>query len=280
MSATNPFDTSDAPSLEHLNELFPELTFKHLIGVGNMGAVYIANQDKLDREIAVKILPSGKYGGEEFNTNFSEEAKKLAKLNHDGLVRFIDFGKKEGMLFLMMEYAKGELLLNILKRGVFDQIQTAYYGIQICDALAHAHEKGVIHKAIRSRNIVVAPNNLIKVIDFWMESFQAEYSGARDMEDMRYAPPEMLESSVAADHRSDIYSVGVLMMKCLLNMFPSEYAQTGVTYQNVMGNLYPIIYKCIRTSPENRYQDVSILREDLEKFLSDLGYNPDPYAAQ
>ena len=262
----SPFETTQAPSFNELNELLPGFVFFHLIGVGKMGAVYVAKQESLDRNVAVKILPRRYFRDAEFVENFRTEAKALARLNHNRLVQIYDFGVVDELLFIVMEYVEGDLLHNLLEKGTFSAYDTALVARDICQGLKYAHGKGITHGAVRARNAILGPKGGVKLIDFWMYSFKDDLNGGRDISDMRYAAPEFV-SRRNIDQRSDIYSLGVLILKCVTGLFPREFAELAEEYQPMLGDLYRVVYNCIRSNPDNRYQTVGEIEREINRYL-------------
>ena len=136
------------------------------LGAGGMGVVYRAHDEKLDRDVALKVLPAGALAEESARRRFQQEAQALSQLNHPNVCTIHEIGESEGQTFIAMEYVKGRRLSEVVE-GQGLAIETlARYGTQIADALAHAHQQGVLHRDLKSANIMVTPEGRIKVLDF------------------------------------------------------------------------------------------------------------------
>ncbi|MEM7261387.1 MAG: serine/threonine-protein kinase, partial [Planctomycetota bacterium] len=137
-----------APTVEELAPLFPQLELAGLIGVGGMGAVYRARQPNLNREVALKILPTARAADPSFAERFVREAQSLARLSHPHVVTVHDFGETHDLYYLIMEFIDGVNLRQLMDEGV-ETPQALTIVPQVCDALAFAHQHGVVHRDIK-----------------------------------------------------------------------------------------------------------------------------------
>ena len=177
-----------------------------------------------------------------------------------------DFGVVDEMLFLITEHIDGQRLDQVLSRGVLPYAQTLEYAKDLASALDHAHGKGVVHRAVKASNILIDERNCVKLIDFSIgKSFGSEAPTNALNEEMHYLSPEAIKGESALDVRSDIYSLGVMLLKCLTGMFPLDYARSGAPLQKYLGDLYPLIFHCIRTAPEQRFSSMSEVLRGLEQ---------------
>ena len=156
----------EAPTLEALSELLPAYDFTAFIAQGGMGAVYKAKQRALDRDVAVKVLPRELGDDPDFRQSFETEAKAMGRLNHPNLIGVYDFGSIDGMLYIVMEYVNGKSLYHSAYNMAVDPEQAAAIVKGICDGLAHAHENGVIHRDIKTANILLNEKIIPKIGDF------------------------------------------------------------------------------------------------------------------
>ena len=157
---------SSAPTVEALAPLFPQLEILELIGQGGMGAVYKARQTKLDRLVAVKILPADWGNDAAFAERFTREARALARLSHSQIVAIHDFGESGGLFYLVMEYVDGCNLRQLLRGGPLQPELALSIVPQICAALQYAHGEGVVHRDIKPENILLDKRGQVKIADF------------------------------------------------------------------------------------------------------------------
>ena len=136
------------------------------LGAGGMGEVYRARDTRLDREVAIKILPQAMAGDKERALRFEREAKLLATLNHPNIAQVYGYEESEDQKFLVLEYVEGETLAARLKRGPLPVDEALEIGRQIAEAVEAAHEKGVIHRDLKPGNVMLRPDGTVKVLDF------------------------------------------------------------------------------------------------------------------
>src|SRR5258707_3491105 len=136
------------------------------LGAGGMGVVYLAHDERLDRDVALKFLPAGRLASDVARNRFRVEALALAKLNHPHIGTIYDFDTQGGVDFLAMEYVPGKTLSDQLAHGPLCEREVLNLGMQIVSALEEAHQRGVVHRDLKPRNIVVTPNRQVKVLDF------------------------------------------------------------------------------------------------------------------
>lgn len=136
------------------------------IGAGGMGEVYRARDIRLDRTVALKVLPQHLSGNAERRQRFEREARIISKLNHPYICVLHDIGHEGGTDFLVMEYLEGESLAERLRRGALPLAEVLRYAIQIVDGLAKAHQHGVVHRDLKPGNIIITGDGLVKVLDF------------------------------------------------------------------------------------------------------------------
>ena len=157
---------SSAPPVADLAPLFPQLEILELIGQGGMGAVYKARQIKLDRLVAIKILPAEWGNDTAFAERFTREARALARLSHSHIVTIHDFGESGGLFYLVMEFVDGCNLRQLLGGGSLQPELALSLVPQICAALQYAHGEGVVHRDIKPENILLDQKGQVKIADF------------------------------------------------------------------------------------------------------------------
>lgn len=269
MNNPMPFERMRAPTLDELNAAFDGYYFSDLIAIGGMGAVYKATQESLDRDVAVKVLPRRYAKNDDFVKAFNAEAKVLAKLNHPNLVKIYDFGVSEGMLYLVMEYIDGENLQSFIQRGLLDSKATAKITYEVAQGLNEAHKKGIVHRDIKPGNILIQPDLGVKVIDFGISKTAGFTKASKNIYGtLGYAAPEVTQQPELIDQRTDIYALGALMCYCSTGYTPDILIKEGIHNKGLLAELYPIVFKAIRTKKENRYANAKELANQLSSFLS------------
>ncbi|MCA9066630.1 MAG: serine/threonine protein kinase, partial [Planctomycetaceae bacterium] len=204
------------PTLEELAPLFPDFQLQGLIGIGGMGCVFRARQTRLDRTVAIKILPRELAADDLFAERFSREARAMARLNHPNIVRVYDYGKTGDVYFLIMEYMDGMNLRELIDVGRIAPAEAFRILEQVCAALDYAHNEGVIHRDIKPENILFTRLGHVALADFGLarlaidSSCEVSLTQTRQaMGTLNYMAPEQWENPRSVDHRADIYAVGV-----------------------------------------------------------------------
>jgi serine/threonine protein kinase len=261
----------EAPGPVELAPHFPQLEILELIGQGGMGAVYKARQVKLDRLVALKILPSEWGKDPAFAERFAREARTLARLNHPHIVAVHDFGESGGLYYLVMEYVDGLNLRQTLEAGRFRPEEALAVVPQVCDALQYAHEEGVVHRDIKPENILLDRRGRVKIADFGLAKLlnrpRAEFTltGSRQvMGTLDYMAPEQRQSSQEIDHRADIYSLGVVFYEMLTGELPLGRFAAPSEKAGVDARLDQVVFRALETDPGRRYQSISEVKTDVE----------------
>jgi hypothetical protein len=258
-----------ALTAEQLAPLFPRLEIGAAIAVGGMGAVYLARQPELDRRVALKILPPELCAETEYLERFRSEARAMAQLNHPNLVGVHDFGETGGYFYFIMEYVEGQNLAELLQNhGGFGPEFTLPVMLHICDGMAYAHGKGVIHLDLKPGNIMLNNEGMVKILDFGLAKLLDPVTGSaeEDMGTPDYAAPERYRKGAAIDHRADIFSMGVVLFEMLVGKVPK--AAGGLASQaseRVDSDVDTIIHRSTRTDQGARYQSAAEFRSDLAK---------------
>jgi predicted Ser/Thr protein kinase len=282
LAATTPIrGTPVTLAVENLAGLFPHLEILDLIGQGGMGAVYSAQQTKLDRLVALKIIRPESADDPAFAERFNREAKTLARLNHPGIVGIYDFGEVvlpgevadptpgaepagSRLYYFVMEYVDGVNLRQLLAEGALPAEQALAIVPQACEALQYAHEEGVVHRDIKPENILLDSKGRVKIADFGLAKL-----AARSAEDFtltathqvmgtpRYMAPEQMEGSRAVDHRADIYSLGVVFYEMLTGQVPAGHFEPPSRHAAVDARLDEIVLRALARDPARRYQQAS-----------------------
>jgi serine/threonine-protein kinase len=255
-----------------------------------MAEVYLAHDEVLDRDVALKVLKDKYVGNEEFVRLFRREARSAARLNHPNIVSVYDQGRSDdGTYYIAMEYVPGGTLKDrILEEGALDPHDAIEFASQIAQALGHAHEHGVIHRDIKSRNILLTQAGHAKVADFGIaRAATATTTGSGShpiLGTPGYISPEQALGEPVGP-QSDLYSLGVVLYEMLTGTLPySGEGPASMVFQHVHSPLrspreaHPDIpeplnaltTKLLAKEPEDRYASAAELSDDLEKVRSSL----------
>jgi serine/threonine protein kinase len=268
------------------------------IGRGGMGIVYLATDKRLDRPVAIKVLNLStleEYVSDvsEIIIRFNREAKAVAKLSHPNIVSIYDIGYENNLHYMVMEFLEGKVLTELKTPGQLDIKQIANIGIQICSALDFAHQRGIIHRDIKTANIILTPGNSAKLMDFGIAQLNTEGHLRLTREgsvlgSMTYISPEQLMNAKNVDARADIYSLGVTLYELLTGRLPFEGNNVATLIMNILkdkpeppskfNNKVPemldqIIEKALEKNLVMRYQTAQEFSEDLTNFLNSFTTN-------
>jgi hypothetical protein len=260
------------PSAAALQPHFPQLEILELLGQGGMGVVYKARQVKLDRLVALKVLPPGvEKGPRDFAERFTREARALARLNHPHIVAVHDFGDVEGLYYLVLELVEGVNLRQALEAGKLEPAQALVIISELCAALQYAHEMGVVHRDIKPENILLDRQGRVKVADFGLAKLvgQAQPPGWRTgsgqaMGTPHYMAPEQWEKPLEVDHRADVYSLGIVFYELLTGELPLGKFAPPSRKAGVDARLDEVVLRAIEKQPEQRYQQMSEMKTAVE----------------
>ncbi len=259
------------PAPAELAPLFPQLEILALIGQGGMGAVYQARQPKLDRMVALKILPPQAGRDPGFAERFTREARALARLSHPNIVGVHEFGAAGEYPYFVMEFVDGVTLRHLLATAQTTPREALAIVPQICDALQFAHDRGVVHRDIKPENILIDKSGAVKIADFGLAKIaggeQPDFSitGAHDVVGTpHYMAPEQVEHPLDVDHRADIYSVGVVFYQMLTGELPIGRFAPPSRKVTIDVRLDEIVLRALEKEPELRYQQASGLKSEVE----------------
>jgi eukaryotic-like serine/threonine-protein kinase len=258
------------------------------LGEGGMGVVYRARDEKLQRDIALKFLGVLPSGSSVTHERVLEEARAISALNHPNICTVYEVGEADGKPYLAMEFVEGRpLSMEILSIGMsLDQVER--YGMQLADALSHAHSRGIIHRDLKAANVIVTPSGRLKVLDFGIsrrieagagdgttrfdKSWESQHTFTGTLP---YIAPEVLKGA-EADERSDIWSLGVLLYEMAAGHRPfrgsTAYELSAAILRERAPGISPplppalegVIDKCLDKDPGQRYQSAGEVRAALE----------------
>jgi len=255
------------------------------LGRGGMGIVYKAQDTALDRIVAYKVLPDMLAENPSALKNFMREAKAAAKLNHPGIVTVFDTGEQDGRYYIAMEYVDGTTLKEILRRrGVISPPGILHVLVQVCEALAYAHENRVVHRDIKSANTMWTRDKKAKIMDFGLAKVVEEVRNHTTVVSgtpYYMSPEQTLGRNI--DHRTDIYSLGVTIFEMATGTVP--FKEGNIPYHHVHtappdvrdirpelpDSLASVVNRCLQKAPGDRYQSA---REILAEVRASLGQAP------
>lgn len=261
---------------------------KELVGQGGMADVYLAYDDILKREVAVKILRSSLTGDPIYITRFHREARAAAALCHRNIVEIYDVGEEDDLYYIVMEYVRGQTLKELInKRGALHYVEAVDIMKQVVSATALAHSMGIVHRDLKPQNILVTDSGIVKIADFGIASIQSLSQVTQTdtiMGSLHYLAPEIARGEKATP-QSDIYALGVVFyellrgdvpfngespvniaLKHMRDEIPSVRAYNPAIPQSVEN----IIIKATAKNTNNRYQCADDMLDDLDTCLERL----------
>ena len=266
-----PGERSAPPPLESVVAAFPQLEIIELIGHGGMGVVYKARQPRLDRFVALKILPHSLAADPAFAERFNREARVLARLNHPNIVTVYDFGQSGGFFYLLMEFVDGVNLRQAMHAGRFSPQQALVIVPKICEALQFAHDEGILHRDIKPENILLDASGRVKIADFGIakligaakENMTLTASGMV-IGTPHYMAPEQIEHPQDVDHRADIYSLGVVFYEMLTGELPLGRFAPPSQKAAVDPRVDDVVLHALEKEREKRYHTAGEVKTGVE----------------
>ncbi len=262
------------------------------LGEGGMGEVYLATDTRLERSVALKVLPTAVAHDPMRMERFSLEAKAASALNHPNVAHIYEIGEDRGIHFLAMEYVEGQALDRRIGGSALPVAELAEIGAQIADALDAAHAKGIVHRDIKPANIIVTPRGAVKVLDFGLAKVAGPLGSELEtqIETRALSAAGMLIGTVVymspeqalgrpVDHRTDLFSLGVVLYQMATGRLPFEGSNPSETIARILTESPPaiarfnydvpeeldrIVRKCLEKDRERRYQSAKDLMLDLK----------------
>lgn len=264
-------------------------TIIEALGSGGMGAVYRASDQRLEREVAIKILSPGVLGDEEARRRFRREALALAKLGGAHIAAIYDADEYDGIDFIVMECVPGQTLAASLRSGPFSVKDATSIALQIAEALEEAHEQGIVHRDLKPANVMITPRHQVKVLDFGIAKLLAPRPDGTDSIETTflagtplYMSPEQAEGR-PVDARTDLWSLGVLYAEVLTGKNPFEASGTIAVLNRIVheaptplhalgSDARPeaerIVDRALQKEPSARYQTAGEMAADLSTLLA------------
>ena len=267
-----------------------------LIGAGGMGEVYRGHDPRLQRDVAIKVLPSSFTADADRLRRFEQEARAVAALNHPNIVSIYDIGDSNGVHYIVSELLEGETLRQRVNLGAMPSRKAIELAVQLANGLAAAHEKGIVHRDLKPENIFLTRNGRLKILDFGLAKLRrpreqaetidgdtAHTTAGQVLGTAGYMSPEQVRGE-NADHRSDIFSFGTILyemltgkrafkrntsaetMTAILNDEPPEFS--SVNMQPIPPALERIARHCMEKQPNQRFQSAHDIAFDLEMLSS------------
>lgn len=261
----------DEPDPTKLPFAFGEYTVIEKIGIGGMGQVFKALHRRMDRIVALKILPEGSVKSPDALARFQQEVRSAAKLTHPNIVTAYDAGEHDGIPFLVMELVEGhDLLQHVQESGPLPIEKAVDYVVQAAKGLEYAHAKGMIHRDIKPANLLLGVDGTVKILDMGLASFRPSEDEAL-AGTVDYLAPEQTGETRQADQRADIYSLGCTLF-FLITGEPLYEGKTVI--QKVLAHreqpipslpsLDTVFQKMVAKKPEDRYQSMTEVIQALQ----------------
>src|SRR5882757_9838323 len=262
------------------------------IGEGGMGVVYRAQDEVLHRDVALKVVSKSAGLDTSARQNLLHEARASSALGHPNICTIYEVGESDGELYIVMELVEGKSLRELCEDLGLPAESVLRYGVQIASALVRAHDKGIIHRDLKTANIVVTPEGLVKVLDFGLakrvggaifdattRSLDTMLDGSSVSGTLPYVAPEILRGE-PGDYRSDLWALGVVLYEAASGRLPFD-GRTGFEISSaimrempkplgppVPPGLWAIIQRCLAKEPLHRYQRAGEVQAALEALLS------------
>jgi len=268
------------------------------IGAGGMGEVYRARDERLERDVAIKVLPAGALADEAARKLFRQEALALAKVNHPNIGAIYEFDTQDGMDFLVMEYIPGVTLAEKLAQGPLPEKEVVGLAAQLAEGLAAAHEQGLVHRDLKPGNLRLLPDGRLKIIDFGLAKLLRPGGGAAPTESfadtqatagtLPYMAPEQLRNE-KVDARADIWAAGTVLYEMTTGQRPFPETRAPQLIASILQGKPPVpsqvnrriaarlermILKCLEKNPSRRYPSARAFQMDLGR----LAASPQPSA--
>ncbi|HSP15629.1 MAG TPA: protein kinase [Thermoanaerobaculia bacterium] len=269
-------------------EFIDRFQVTRILGKGGMGTVYLARDERLGRSVAIKLLNTDEGLSEETRIRFLRESRTAASIRQQNVATIYEVGETGGQPFIVMEYCEGETLAQRLRRRPLEAGEFLNIARQIAAGLAAAHEAGVIHRDIKTANIIIEPNGLVKILDFGLAKLLQREMGREKPSfastsgqffgTLHFLSPEQARGG-AADERSDLFSVGVVLYQMASGQLPFNGDGPLLVLEKIrdaepepfvpLDSAFPtaaarIISKLLQKSPADRYQNARELLHDLE----------------
>src|SRR5262245_4068868 len=293
-------DEVTSPTVQLIGRELANYRIVSLLGRGGMGEVYLAEDKRLHRKIALKLLPSEFTNDAELVRRFEREAKAASATNHPNILTIYEIGQAEGLRFIATEFVDGVTLRQAMRSDGMSVAESLSVAIQVASALSAAHEAGIIHRDIKPENVMVRRDGIVKVLDFGLAKLKPQQNLPVDsqvdtqrkithpgtvMGTVGYMSPEQVRGQ-EADTRADIFSFGMILYEMLSGkrafngasvadvmsaILKEEPPELGETNAKISPALEKIVRRCLEKKPERRFQTASDLGFALEALSTPSG---------
>jgi predicted Ser/Thr protein kinase len=276
-----------------------------ILGKGGMGTVYRARDTRLQRPVALKVLTADLTADPDRKARFLQEARAAAAITHPAIAQVYDVDEADGITFIAMELVEGQTVRQLIASHDLDLLSGLEVAIQVGEGLARAHETGIVHRDIKSENIMVTKDGHAKILDFGLAKLNPLHNVSADsgteehmsqmatvaqtqagmvVGTLAYMSPEQARGR-SVDHRSDVFSLGVTIYEMITGQLPfsgqspldtmhaiafEETRPVTSIRQNLPPEVHRIISRCLRKRPEDRYPDAKALVDDLKALKRDV----------
>lgn len=256
------------------------------IGAGGMGVVYRARDEHLERDVALKVLPTDTFDDDIARRRFRKEALALSRLNHPNIATVYDFDVQDGIDFLVVELISGTSLDEQLRQGPLPEREVIRLGQQLAEGVAAAHQEGVLHRDLKPANLRLTRDGWLKILDFGLAKATQRADATTELKQsvapagtLPYMAPEQL-SRGHADSRTDVWAIGAVLYELATGKRPFDYPtgprvasailtepppEPSSLNRDVSAGLEQIILKCLEKEPENRYHSAKEIAVDLRR---------------
>ena len=269
------------------------------IGAGGMGEVFLADDTKLGRRVALKVLPHALAGDPERRNRFEREARAVAALNHPNIITIYSVEEQDGVIFLTMELVEGKTLAEVIPRQGMPFDQLLRLAIPLTDAVGAAHQRGIVHRDLKPANVMIGDQGRVKVLDFGLAKLREESPNdgltatmttepltgeGRILGTVAYMSPEQAQGT-SVDSRSDVFSLGILLYEMATGERPFK-GDTNVSImsailkdtptsatdlrQDLPRDFVRVLKRCLAKDPDDRYQTAKDVRNDLRSVKEEL----------
>ena len=275
-----------------------------LLGKGGMGVVYLARDVRLDRPVALKVLRADLTANADRRRRFLQEAKAASAVTHPSIAQIYDVDEVEGTTFIAMEFVEGKTVSHLIDKHELDLVGSVEIALQVAEGLSKAHEANIVHRDIKSDNIMVTRDGHAKLLDFGLAKLldpvsadeESDIQGMKETETLSHTQPGTVMGTAAymspeqarglpVNQASDVFSLGVVLYEMVTGELPfkgdtpldtmhsiafDEARPVTVIRQNLPPELHRIISHCLRKRPEDRYRNARALAVDLKRLKHDI----------
>ncbi len=275
-----------------------------LLGKGGMGVVYLARDVRLDRPVALKVLRADLTANADRRRRFLQEAKAASAVTHPSIAQIYDVDEVEGTTFIAMEFVEGKTVSHLIDKHELDLVGSVEIALQVAEGLSKAHEANIVHRDIKSDNIMVTRDGHAKLLDFGLAKLldpvsadeESDIQGMKETETLSHTQPGTVMGTAAymspeqarglpVNQASDVFSLGVVLYEMVTGELPfkgdtpldtmhsiafDEARPVTVIRQNLPPELHRIISRCLRKRPEDRYRNARALAVDLKRLKHDI----------